>query len=249
MNPEVQIVLTGVYFDMPDPTDSQGKVSAEIHMAAQCVCRQNQEVRFVADAYSNCVHLLPETESIEICTQSRAVTMRQTVAGKAEPAVGEGEVLSVSAMVGTVSRAESGVKTSVNVRILSKNSSGQYLVSRCRLGAEFTLDIPDNCELTAVTVKAADVFFSAGGGGTDVRVTLQLDGLLIQKRMLSCVGRIEEDEEDIRDYDSYPSVTMVRAAPEVDLWALAKKHHSTVEAIRVANEGKGEGLLLIPKTR
>lgn len=247
--PEVQIALTGVYFDMPDPADAQGKITAEIHMAAQCICRSMGEIRYISDAYSNCVHILPAMESFEICTQASPVTMRQTVAGKAEPGVGDGEVLSVSAAVGSVSRADNGVKTAVNVRVLHRGVNGQYIVSRCRLGAEFSLDIPEGCELSAISVKAADVFFTAGSGGADARVTLQLDGFVIRRKTVTCVGRIEADEDDVRDFDSYPSVTLVRAALDGDLWALAKKHHSTVESIRTANEGKADGLLLIPKTR
>lgn len=249
VQPEIQIALTGVYFDMPNPSDPQGKISAEIHMAAMCICRSAEEVRYISDAYSNCVHLVPVSENLEFCTQARAVIMRQTVAGKAEPVVGDGDVLSVSATVGSVSRVENGIRTAVNVRVLARGGNGQYVVSRCRLGAEFTLDIPENCELSSVAVKVADVYFAPGSGGADARVTLQLEGLLMQRRNVSCVASIEMDEEDIRDYDSYPSVMLVRTVTDADLWVLAKKHHSTMEAIRQANEGKSSGLLLIPKTR
>ena len=249
VQPEVNVALTGVYFDMPDSGDSQGKILAEIHMAAQCVCRQNGELRFISDAYSNCVHLLPETESMDVCTEARAVTMRQTVTGKAEPSAGDGEILSVSAMVGVVSRMENGVKTSVTIRILARNANGQYTVSRCRLGAEFSLEIPDDCRLSGICVKATDVYCAPGNAGADVRVTLQLDGVISRRKSIDCVKSIEADESDVRDFDSYPSVTMVRSTREGDLWTLAKKHHSTMEAIRQANEGKSEGLLLIPKTR
>ena len=175
--------------------------------------------------------------------------MRQTVTGKAEPAVNDGEVLNVSAIVGAVSRVDGGVKTAVSIRVLSRGRNGQYAVSRCRLNAEFTLDIPEDCELGSICVKASDVYFAAGSGSADARVTLQLDGILLQQKKLMCVGSIEEDECDVRDYDNYPSLTLVRCERESDLWVLAKKYHSTVESITLANEGKGEGLLLIPKTR
>lgn len=249
VQPEVHIALTGVYLDMPDAADPQGRLSAELHMAAHCICRQSGEIRYISDVYSNCVHLIPEMESISICTQARTVSMRQTVTGKAEPAVGDGEVLSVSAMVGSVSRVDSGVKTSVGIRILVRSGSGQYTVSRCRLGAEFSLDIPEQCELSGVSVKATDVYYAAGSGGADARVTLQLDGVMTLTKTVECVGSITADEDDVRDYDSYPSVTLVRTGRESNLWSLAKKHHSTMEAISLANEGKAEGLLLIPKTR
>ena len=248
VQPEVHIALTGIYFDMPDVSDAQGRISAELHMAAHCVCRKTDEMQYISDAYSNCLHLIPEMESIGICTQARPISMRQTVTGKAEPAVGEGEVLSVAAMVGTISRMENGVKTSVGVRILTRNG-GQYAVSRCRLGVEFSLEIPAACDLSSVAVKVTDVYFASGNSTADTRVTLQLDGLLSEKKSIECVGCILADEEDVRDFDSYPTVTLVRAPQDANLWSLAKKHHSTIEAIHLANEGKTEGLLLIPKTR
>lgn len=244
---EVQLALTGIYFDMPDPTDAQGKLSAEIHMAAQGISRQTTEMHYISDAYSNCSHLLPTMESMEILTRARPLCMRQTVAGKVEP-VPEGEVLSVSGTVGAVSRGDGCIRTAVNIRILSRSAAGQYAISRCRLNVEFTLDAPESSMLSSVCVKVCDVYYSAGSG-PNVRATLQLDGIVLEKKTLTCVGAIEEDEEDVRDYDSYPSVTLVRTGADRDFWALAKKYHSTVEAISEANREKEAGLLLIPKTR
>ena len=46
-----------------------------------------------------------------------------------------------------------------------------------------------------------------------------------------------------------PSLAMVRLEPGADLWAVAKKYRSTVEAITAANGDRTCGLLLIPKAR
>lgn len=248
VTPTVTVALTGVYLDMPDASQSGGKISAEIHMAAQCFCRETGETEYISDIYSNSFHLIPETSEYGLCTGTEQISMRQTVTGKIEPPVGDGQVLAVLATVGAVSRAESGQKTSVGVRVLSRQQDGGYILSRCRLNAEFAVDAAENRELSWISVRPADVYYT-GSGGTDVRVTLQLDALLTERKSICYVNSAEADEEDVRDFESCPSVTMVCPVPEEEYWALAKKHHSTVAAIKGANAEKNGGLLLIPKTR
>lgn len=247
--PEIRLALTGAYFDPLDSAEEQGRMSAEIHMVAQCVCHQKKEVPYIADLYSNCVHLIPAEDTLDVCSQMQPISMRQTVAGKAEPFAGDGEILSMSASVGGITTGESGVKTSVNFRLICRKADGEFFLSRGRLNAEFTLEIPENGELTSIAVKVADVYYSAGSSGIDVRATLQLDALCVHRQQMRCVVSVEEDEEDIREDSGHPSVTLVRIHEDADLWTLAKKYHSTVESIQAANRGKQEGLLLIPKTR
>lgn len=249
VTPEIRLALTGVYFDPLDSDEEQGRLSAEIHMVAQCVCHQKKEVAYVADLYSNSVHLIPADDVFEVCSRIQPISMRQTVAGKAEPFVGDGDVLSVSASVGGIAPMEGGVKTSVNFRLICRKAEGEFFMARCRLNAEFTLDVQENGELTSIGVKVADVYYSAGSTGVEVRATLQLDALCIYRQQIRCVISVEEDVEDIREESGYPSMTMIRIPQDADLWLLAKKYHSTVESIQAANSSRKEGLLLIPKTR
>lgn len=244
--PEVMLQLTGVYFDLPGHDNSSEKIGAEIHMAAQCVCRKKQEVAYMEDLYSNKNHLVSECGGILCDREVQPVSMRQTVTGRAEFA-GEGEVACTSASVSGITTEGETVKTSVTVRLVIRQSNGQYASARCRLGAEFTTDLPAETELQNITVRVTDVFCSASAGAADVRVVLQMDGWRVTRRVLMCVQNVSVDESG-ESRGNEPSITLVRAE-NMDLWSLAKQYRSSPEAIEAANEGNISGLLLIPKSR
>jgi hypothetical protein len=248
--PTVNLALTGVYFDLPERGEESGRVSAEIHLAAQAICRQRQEVAYIADLYSNRTALVPAMSPLTVVSDMGPVSLRQTVAGRAEPFSGDGEVLSLTAAVGGIAVEENTVRTSVTIRLISRQRDGQCTAARCRLTAEFTAsELPQGAALQAVTVTATDVYYAPGSGGADVRVTLQMDGLRLVQTTVMAVEAVTEDGEAWEKEKGAPSVTLVRVPGGTDMWSLARRYHSTMEAIAGANEGREEGLLLIPKGR
>ncbi|MCD7844417.1 MAG: hypothetical protein LUG57_00890 [Oscillospiraceae bacterium] len=247
--PEITLMLTGAYFDLPERGAENGRTASELHLAAQCVCRQTREICYMADVYSNRTLLTAQTEPLTLVTGVKHLSMRQTVTGSAEPSGAAGEVLALSARVSGVSVEEGTVKTSVSVRLLCRQPDGQLSLSRCRLGAEFTPDLPGDTALSSVTVRAADVYYAPSGAGLDVRAGLQMEALAVSKQEISSISQVTEDGEAWAAMPPAASVTLARVEPEADLWALAKRYHSTPEAIEKANEGREKGLLLIPKCR
>lgn len=245
----VTLMFTGVYFDIPESRDGEGKVKAELHLVAQTVCRQQRELTYIEDMYSNRTALAGQTEDVRFVSAVQNVSMRQTVTGSAELLGGAGEVLSVAASVGSVTVETQTVKTAVNVRAILRREDGGYSTARCRLTAEFTTDAAPGTGLQNITVTAADVFCAPAGGGVDVRVVLQMDAAAVTETTVAAVCAVTEDEEAWQAAAAAPSVSLVRIEPGADMWAVAKKYRSTVEAIRSANGEKTAGLLLIPKAR
>lgn len=245
IQPDVCILLTGVYLDLPERGDTAGKIGAEFHMAAQCTCREKKEIPYVEDIYSNKSMFLPVCESTVFVSEVQSVSMRQTVTGRAEPC--GGEIVYASAAIGGISAENETVKTVVNARLLCRRDGGEYALARCRLNAEFTTDIPSGAELREIMVRVMDVYYSPAAEAADVRVVLQMDGFRTTSRTISCVERVEVDESGPAAV--VPSMTLVRRSAQTDLWGLAKKYHSSPEAISAANEGNNGRLLLIPKSR
>lgn len=246
--PEVELLLTGAYFDLPGHDDSTGKIGAEIHIVAQCVSRKKQEATYIDDLYSNKEALIPERANLLCVSDIQSISMRQTVSGRAEPAVGEGDIICASALVSGITIEEETVKTAVNVRLLCRRTDGQYTSVRCRLGAEFTTELSGSAALQNVSVRVTDVYHSAAGGAVDLRVVLQMDGYRVMQNVLPCVKGVTVDE-DCNEGVHAPSITLVRSDKDRDIWQLAKKYHSSPESIAAANEGNSSGLLLIPKSR
>ncbi len=246
---EVAVQFTGAYFDLPERQDGDGHVSAELHLVAQTVCRRTEEVGYIADIYSNRTALIGQREEVSLVGDARPVSMRQTVTGSAELLGGAGEILALSASVGSVTVEAETVKTAVNIRLITAQEGGGYGCARCRLTAEFTTDLPADTELTNVTVTAAEVYAAPAGSGADVRASLRMDATAVTRTCLAAVTAVTEDQEAFAAQPPAPSLTLARVAPEADMWAVAKRYRSTVEAIAAANGEKRSGLLLIPKAR
>ena len=246
--PEVSLLFTGAYFDLPERQDEDGRVGAELHLVAQTVCRKVREASYIADVYSNRTFLVPKREQLSLVSGARPISMRQSVTGSAELMGSTGDVLTLSASVGSVTVEGGTVKTAVNIRAILQGEGGCTAV-RCRLTAEFTTDIGPDTELQSVTVTAADVFCAPAGGSLDVRAMLQMDAMAVSRCALSAVTEVTEDPETWASLPPSPSITLVRVEPGADMWAMARKYHSTTEAIAAANAGKDCGLLLIPKAR
>ena len=151
--------------------------------------------------------------------------------------------------VGSVTAEAETVRTAVNVRAVLQQESGGFATARCRLTAEFTTDIPAGTTLQNVTVTAADVYCGAAAGALDVRVVLQMEAVAVTERTVTAIGAIREDQQAWAAAPAAPSISLVRLEPGADMWAVAKKYHSTVEAIAAANGEEPSGLLLIPKAK
>ena len=103
--------------------------------------------------------------------------------------------------------------------------------------------------MRGVCVTAADVFCAPAGNSLDVRATLQMEATAVERTSIAAVTAVEEDPDAWAAMPPAPSITLVRVEPGADMWALARKYRSTVEAIAAANGGKETGLLLVPKAR
>ncbi len=245
--PEMTLFLTGAYFDLPEYGQEGDRIRAEFHLAAQCVCRECRSIPYIADLYSNRTELVPETECRSFVGGVRPVMMRQTVAERVESVPSDGQLLFSSASVGSVVAEENAVRTAVFVRLVYGLPGGGTAVSRSRFSAEFTLpDLDAEETLRDISVTVADVYCVPGTG--DVRLSLRLDAFAERPASITCVCAVAETEPEA-DRRSSPSAVLLWTKPGADLWALARTYHSTVEDILAVNEGRREGLLLVPKGR
>lgn len=245
---EVSLLLTGAYFDLPDGHMNGGKISAELHMLAQAVCREEKEIPYIADAYCNSEPLAVEVEKMSVLTAYRPVFSRQSVMGFMELPGDGTEALFFRTTVGNISVSGEEVSASVAVRAVYRRRDGSMGATSVRLNAEFTPELPEDSVMVITGLAAMDVFSTPATGGVDVRIPTELHAFAALKSELAFVQSAQVDE-DSKPQPSVPSLTLLRAKAGEDFWELAKRYHSTEEAIRAVNEGKTEGLLLIPKCK
>ncbi len=238
-------MLTGAFFDLPAYGDGAGRVAAELHFTAQCECRERRRVPYLADVYSNRTALTPALREDEADAEVRPVSLRQTVAGRAEPAAA-GETVCVSACVGPAVIADGAVRTTVLLRTALRAADGSVTAARCRLSAEFTPgELPEGTRLAEASVTVLDVY----AAGADVRAVLRMDALAVTGTRIRSVASVTEDPEAFAARPRTPSAVLVRVPAGTELWELARRFGSSEEAIAAANGGRADGLLLIPKCK
>ena len=83
----------------------------------------------------------------------------------------------------------------------------------------------------------------------EARLALEAQTLHERESEISCITAVTLDEERAFDLSRFPTLTMVRQEGE-SLWEIAKRFHSSVEAIEAyAGEKTANGeMLLVPKS-
>ncbi len=242
--PDITLALTGAYFDLPDR--SGGKLGMELHLLAQVVCRKKVELCYVADAYSNQRMLKTDFSETALCCRQRDTLLRHSISCTADAPREISDILFAKGSVSSAVIVESGVELSVNLRAVYRRSDGGYgCVSR---RVQETVAVESGAEECLIITGAAvtNVFSAVSAGGIDLRASVEL------RLQAQCLGSLrhltglEAEEERLPDA---PSLTLLYAGGEDELWQLAKTHRSTRAAILEANAGRSEGLILIPKCR
>lgn len=242
--PEVSLMLTGAYFDLPD--HSGGKIGLELHLLAQVVCRSETEFVYLADAYSNQRRLDCDYSENALCASERLFSLSHSTGCTAELPHGVSEVLYVKGSVGSANIAGEGVEISIHLRAVYRCEDGSFAGVSRRVQETLPLDAEDGEVVQILSASITGTGSSLTAGGLELRagVSIRLQAQkLFTLRHLSALSVAEEPLPDS------PSLTLLHCGGENELWSLAKAHRSTRAAILDANGGRCDGLLLIPKCR
>ncbi len=242
--PEIAYELTGAFFDLPE--HSGGKISAELHILAQVIAREEKELGYLSDVYSNQIPLEPLMSQETYCTSMREWPLSCSLSGHIEAPADAVSVLYTKSCISGFSADEAGISVSVSAKVIYLRSDSSYACANVRLKEQLDASLSENEHLNICSVQAGDSFASISGGALDVRVPVNLHIQAYTEQAISHVADVRELDDDRQEP---PSVTLIYAESQQDLWSVAKKYGSTCDAILKANEGRKEGLLLIPKTR
>ncbi len=87
-----------------------------------------------------------------------------------------------------------------------------------------------------VLCDARDISFSTSSAGSaEVRFTLDFDTKVISQEEISYIKDVEADESSVADRGAMPGIVIYFAAKGESMWDIAKRYHTTAEAISAAN--------------
>ena len=242
----VQPQITGAYYDLIDSISGEKMLDAEIHILLQLVCRSRIRIRTVADAYSNLTPLDAQTETLRFSSADERRTLRVTAAESVDVMEDCSDVICVFPTLSRCSLEGQKLSAAANLDILYRTAGGELSAVRR------TLMLEEDCgggDARLLSASLAEIDLRPSGGSMETRVTLEAQLLCETDNEIGSISGVTLDEEQSFDLSRFPSLTMVRREGE-SLWEIAKRYHSSVEAIEAyaGGETENEGMLLVPKS-
>ena len=254
---EIIPLLTGAYIESDTLSDSDGRrLSAELHIVAQCVARCSKRFGFISDAYSS---------RYELETIQSALSLAGTPVSFCVPAVLRttleapelSRIITVTAKpglpTGGFTDGKLSLSTPVDVEALYVTNDGAIRSATVGSVVEASADIAVGTELKISARCSGEVYGAAADGGIEVRAPIELLVQSAATHECKFISELSIDDETPLDLPDLPSLVIARVSHGDSLWTLAKRHRSTCALIAAANElEEGESLptvLVIPKKR
>ena len=245
---DVRILTSGMYYEIL--TGGEGRsFSMELHLVAQLAVYAGRQIRYLADAYSNCCELQLQRQERQAEQLGREVILKSGCSFALDV---PGEVTSVIACYAAPTEW-SICSGEISVQLLLRlcwQCGTSYASMERTVTHRFTPDTGgEEIRLCAVTVQ--NVTTAVSGGDIEVRVMLQARAFTQRQFTIDCISSIEYEENAATAADDRPTLVILHPRSQPDLWTLARENCSTVEAILAANGEEalnGERCLLIPKT-
>jgi len=256
---DVRVQLTGADLQISgdDPEGHQITVTLYLHAAA--LLYQEQEITILEDLYSTAYNTSYDAAALELTSFREGMQRRQTVREVLEVGVVAESVLSIGAQCGAVTAGKEGrntvLRTPVTIRALYLDEGGAVLCAERAIEVSCYLELPEDCRVSAEAFCAGEMQGSIGERGIEVRFPVDFSVRTEGKVRRVCISAVRLDREEPKDIVSAPSLVLRCLNRQEKLWDLAKRYHTTVEAILSANGLESEGeipydkLLLIPKKR
>ena len=240
------IHLSSAYWELTDAISGEKALDVELHAVLQLVSRSRINFDYVADAYCNRMNAM-------CCVQNRCLILsaqRQSRTLRTETHLNIGEdcreLLCVFSTVTNCSLTAEEIHAGVQLEILYRSVDGRLSCARRSLSLEGE---GPGASARLLDLRVSETQIQGSGENLDCRVSLELSFECCREGEILSVESVRLDEESALDLASLPTLHLVRAGDE-ELWELAKRYHSSVEAIRASNaqgSESGRGLLLIPR--
>ena len=238
--------VTGAYYDLVDSISGEKVLDAEVHVLLQLVSRSRIRVRTVSDAYSNLTPIALQTETLHYDGADQRRTLRISAAESVDLTEDCADVRCVFPTLSRCALEGETLSAAANLDILYCTGSGELSAVRRTLMLEGECG-PGKARL--LTAGLAETDLRPAGKTMEARMTMEAELLYETETEISSISAVTLDEEQAFDLSRFPSLTMVRREGE-SLWEIAKRYHSSVEAIEALDGGEQEsrGMLLVPKS-
>jgi len=233
------------------------RISAELHIAAQCIAHSHKKFGFISDVYSSKFELEAAQSKLTMCGTPAAHRVPAVLHAELE-ALELSRIVSVAAKPGVAGCAGTDGETRISVPVevealyITNDGAARAVAGRFNVEAS-AADIKSETGLKFSVKNSGEVYGAGSDSGIEVRVPLEVTVFETTTQVCSFISGITIDENEPVDNPELPSLVIARVAQSDSLWTLAKRYHSTRELIAAANELEEgtelPGVLVIPKKR
>ncbi len=239
-----EILPTGDYFEL-----SEGKISFEAHAVIQIYCKQECDIEYLEDAYACGKKLssIKAEKSIDFNTKVISLQEKTKLTGTSSAEISEillSEVQTVNPKI-----IDENIIVPLSASVVYSDASGKLYMSKMNgsIKADISEMKTNSIEKTEVIIENKKSNYN--GNEISVSVSASINIMLTERKTLSIISEISLDE--LEDKKPAPSAYLV-STDNSDLWSLAKKYSSSVEAIAKynvidADANISEKLLFIPR--
>ena len=252
----VKLIPNGLYLSCDEES---GNISAEIHIVAQCLSIQTEEIHFIADIYSPKYEMEASWRELPACQTDDPLTLTDVFREQLRTSYPIRSILTACVRTGRTETQEGEntfevkVNLELSVTYFDENNILRYDCGKGEIS--FRTDAAAACDYRISSIQIEDIYPAILGEGVEIRFQAVL--VLFKSKAILCrpLGEAAYDENKCRDLSDVPSIMLYRYHSGDTLWELAKRFSSSDDLILQANPmAEGEAyrdgeLLIIPKRR
>ena len=245
-NSSISISLTGSYYELTESINGEKVLDMEVHALIQMLSSGSVNFRRITDAYSNRMPLKEETESLQLKNSGQEAQICLHASETLNVMEDCKEVLGILPSVSRAAQEQGKLSAAVNFDIVYRLTDGLISAVRRTVLLEGSCGSPSD-RITQVRIDNFQTL--ADGAELKAEFDLLFDLLHSEDVELRRLCAVELAEDSPYSADAFATLTLVRDEGE-SLWELAKRYHSSVEAIQQENapeSGEKSAFLLIPK--
>lgn len=255
---DCQIAMCATGVECTPVGDDERTLNVTLELLGQAVVRDHSTLTVLQDAYSTVHQLDVRQDSCCLCQLLDCSVRPQSVRELLETAQPVRSVIDASVRISNVKQSRQDGQQEVcadlclQVLYLDEQGAAQALHSVVTVSGQ--LDVPTGSQCQCTVRCPGEVFAVPAAGGIEVRLNPEFHCLVTRQQTVPVVADAKPGAKHGECRQEQPSVVLRMAAPEEQLWDIAKAYCTTQEHIRQANHLEEDELpvgqmLLIPGVR
>lgn len=227
------LLLTAVYLEPDIVSGGERGIACELHLVAQTVCSDAVELTYLTDCYSNRRALDTVTCSENLCGELRRYVCRGEGHDTPETETSPAQVLLTQCTLSEPVYADGTASCRAGVTVVYEDEAGALRALSRSLPLQCQLPPGEGRKVRVVSVACGELKALPAKNALELRLTVDFTVLEWSEERVTQISGVTAGEELTREL--WPSITVIRAAPDACLWQIGKRYHSSGELIARAN--------------